>query len=511
MKLAIGHYHLNSGGVTRVIENQLLAMDGALNEGESHEALILYGGRSEGWPSELAGRLKRIRLRLHPLPEIDYDSEQPDSAGRLSSSLHKVLHEARFSPDETIVHLHNHSIGKNAALPRAVWELAEMGYGLLLQIHDFAEDQRPDNFRLLAQAESQYADWHGRLYPQAPNVHFAVLNGRDRRVLESVGIPPRQLHFLPNPVLPLERLPDHASARRKLRDLFAVDPQARFLLYPVRGIRRKNLGEALLHSVLAPQGTVVGLTLPPLNPVERARYEPWKVASERWRLPFRFDVGAPGGLSFAENLAASDAILTTSIAEGFGMVFLEAWLADRVLVGRDLPEITEDFTAAGLDLSRLSCRLEVPTDWIDLPRLRQTLLDACRTTIAAYERPQTVDLSEQLDAKLGGNTIDFGDLDESFQTEVIDRAVAAASARDDLADANPWIASSADDSAGEIIGANAQVVRREFSLGPSGSRLAAAYDDVLNSSRGVAVEPLAAPGAILDQFLEFSRFRLLRS
>ena len=48
-------------------------------------------------------------------------------------------------------------------------------------------------------------------------------------------------------------------------------------------------------------------------------------------------MGAPGGLEFFENLAAADAVATTSLAEGFGMVFLEAWLAGRPLVGRDLP------------------------------------------------------------------------------------------------------------------------------------------------------------------------------
>ncbi len=422
MKLAIGHYHLNRGGVTRVIENQLLALDSALDDREPHEALIFYGGRREGWPVQLAERLQRIRLHLRPLPELDYDLEQPPSAGCLESRLVEALQEAGFSPAETIVHLHNHAIGKNAALPRAVWDLAARGYGLLLQIHDFAEDQRPGNFQLLAEAGDGHANWHGRLYPQAPNVHFAVLNGRDRGVLQSVGVPSEQLHFLPNPVLALETLPDHDSARHKLQELFSVDSDARFLLYPVRGIRRKNLGEALLYSVLSPEGTVVGLTLPPLNPAERTRFDEWKAAAGRWQLPFRFDVGAPGGLSFAENLAASDAILTTSIAEGFGMVYLEAWLANRMLVGRDLPEITEDFRAAGVDLSRLRSRLEVPADWIDMRSLRQTLLNAFRSTIAAYGHPEPANLSEQLDAKLHGETIDFGDLDESLQAAVIDRA-----------------------------------------------------------------------------------------
>ena len=509
MRIAIGHYHLNRGGVTRVIENQLLALDSALDDQEPHEALILYGGRCEGWPTDLADRLRRIRLRLQPLSELDYDSEQAVSSGRLESRLVETLQEAGFSPADTIVHLHNHSIGKNAALPRAVWELAQRGYGLLLQIHDFAEDQRPGNYQLLVDAG--LADWHGRLYPQAPNVHFAVLNGRDRGVLQSVGIPAEQLHLLPNPVLPFSRLPDRKATRTKLNELFAVPLDARFLLYPVRGIRRKNLGEALLHSLLASDGTFVALTLPPLNPAERNRYGAWKAASERWQLPFRFEVGAPGGLSFAENLAAADVILTTSVAEGFGMVYLESWLADRPLTGRDLPEITQDFTDAGVDLSRLGSRLDVPTDWFDLPRLRQTLLGAFRATIAAYDRSEPLDLPGQVDAKLASDTIDFGDLEETFQAAVMDRIIAAPSARRELLAANPWIAGLAENGDADLVNANAEAVRREFSLQPSGARLAAVYRSILNSSAGCEIQPLADPGSILDRFLDFGRFRLLRS
>jgi hypothetical protein len=508
MKLAIGHYHLNRGGVTRVIENQLLALDSALDDHGPHEALILYGGRCEGWPSDLADRLQRIRLRQQPLPELDYDSEQASLTGGLATRLVETLQGAGFSPSETIVHIHNHSIGKNAALPGAVWNLAQRGYGLLLQVHDFAEDQRPGNFRLLADAGTSLADWHGRLYPQTPNVHFAVLNGRDRGALHSVGIPPEQLHFLPNPVFPFETLPDRGATRAKLNDRFAVPRDARFLLYPVRGIRRKNLGEALLHSLLAPNGTYVGLTLRPLNPAEQTHYDEWKAAAQRWQLPFRFEVGAPGGLSFAENLAAADAILTTSVAEGFGMVYLESWLADRPLAGRDLPEITRDFTEAGVDLSRLSSRLEVPADWIDLSRLRKTLLDAFRATIAAYERPESPELPAQIDARLAGDTLDFGDLDESFQAAVIDRVASEPSARQELLTLNGWIAEVDD---GELVRSNADVVRREFSLRPSGSRLAAVYDSVLNSPRRKDICPLDQPGSILDRFLDFDRFRLLRS
>ena len=312
-------------------------------------------------------------------------------------------------------------------------------------------------------------------------------------------------------MLSLSELPDRETSRAKLNDLFGVPVESRLLLYPVRGIRRKNLGEALLHSLLAPERTFVSLTLPPLNPAEWPQYKDWKASAQRWELPFRFDVGAPGGLSFAENISAADMILTTSVAEGFGMVYLESWLAHRPLAGRDLPEITQDFAEAGVDLSRLSGRLEVPTDWIDCSQLRQALLNGFRATIAAYDRAESSDLPAQIDARLGEDCIDFGDLDESFQAAVIDRIVAEKSAREELRALNPWIEEAAGTDNQGLVRSNADVVRREFSLQPSGLRLLKTYESVLDSPRGREIQPLDQPNLILDGFLDFERFRLLRS
>jgi len=45
------------------------------------------------------------------------------------------------------------------------------------------------------------------------------------------------------------------------------------------------------------------------------------------------------------------AILTTSKVEGFGYTFVEGWLCEKPVIGRDIPEVTQDFVAAGMKLS----------------------------------------------------------------------------------------------------------------------------------------------------------------
>ena len=55
---------------------------------------------------------------------------------------------SRF-PDQTLLQLHNHALGKNIGWTSFVPQLAQAGYRTLLQIHDFAEDFRPGNYQAL--------------------------------------------------------------------------------------------------------------------------------------------------------------------------------------------------------------------------------------------------------------------------------------------------------------------------------------------------------------------------
>ncbi|MHC4405721.1 MAG: glycosyltransferase family protein [Planctomycetota bacterium] len=519
MKIAIIHYHLNRGGVTRVIENQLVSLDAVLEPGRKVPVAILYGGRCHGWAENLPDRLQSIDLSLHVVPSLDYDDLRDDDpgAGALAGQLVKVLEDVELAPRETVVHAHNHAIGKNASLPEAVGSLAERGFATLLQVHDFAEDCRASLFQQLREKLATTASggsWHGWLYPQASHVHYAVLNRRDRGILRAAGVSDDCLHLLPNPTPALERLPSRGGARDRLQEQFAVGHNDRFVLYPVRCIRRKNVGEALLYSKLAPPATVVGLTLPPMNPAEKPIQAAWKSLSAELDLPCRFEVGAPGGLTFTENLAASDLILTTSVAEGFGMVFLESWLAGRRLIGRDLPEITSDFVRAGICLDQLEHRLLVPVEWIGEAPLCEALREAYRATLEAFGKTLPGGLAEGSNAKVHDGLVDFADLDESFQMDVIRRVCHGESDRRRVEQYNPRIGrafATGPEEAARLIQRNVENVRRGFSRVPSGKRLRDLYRQTLASARHDTAKPLAHPERILDSFLDFRRFRLIRS
>jgi glycosyltransferase involved in cell wall biosynthesis len=368
VNIAIVHYHLNRGGVTHVVLNHLRALHALPDQHLPDVTLLLHGGRREGFPDDLPERLPRIKIREIVIPELDYDEGKPAKPEPLilANRIESALRESGCMAEDTLLHVHNHALGKNVSLPGAVAELADRRFSVLLQIHDFAEDFRPANYLRLQQtlAPKEPTRLPDLLYPQAQHIHYAVLNRRDWSVLREAGVDERRLHLLPNPVPPPEQLSDRSTARRRIAERLGIGSNHRYVLYPVRGIRRKNLGEALLWAASARPETAFGFTLPPLNPIEQPSYALWRDLASELRLPCYFEVGGEVGLSLADNLAACDRMLTTSLAEGFGLIFLESCLSRRPLIGRDLPEITNDFVQRGLTFAGLQPHWPIAAfDW----------------------------------------------------------------------------------------------------------------------------------------------------
>jgi hypothetical protein len=259
----------------------------------------------------------------------------------------------------------------------------------------------------------------------------------------------------------------------------------------------------------------VAVTLPPLNPVERVVYDRFVDLSRRLQLPCLFDVGAAGNLSFLENLAAADQILTTSVAEGFGMVFLEAWLVDRPLIGRDLPDITRDFVARDVRFDYLRQELLLPVDWIGRDRLQKMLTGVFRQVLSDYGRPadaadrRLADGPGWLDAEL----IDFGRLDFHLQAGVIERVSSDRQQLRQLRQANPWVTSAVGWTGAACQGTiqdNAAAVRRGYSLPVAGPRLIRLYQAVLDSPAAAAVGTAGDASVLLETFLDLNRIYPIR-
>jgi glycosyltransferase involved in cell wall biosynthesis len=276
-------------------------------------------------------------------------------------------------------------------------------------------------------------------------------------------------------------------------------------LYPTRAIRRKNLGELLFWSALGEKNDLFATTQAPLNPAERPVYERWKGLANELSLPMAFELGMDFKGDFLHLLKSAHSLLSTSITEGFGLAFLEPWLVERPLVGRNLPEITADFGALGIDLDPLYTRLPAPLAWLDSEQLKKRIASGLKRAFEAYGR-QVRDSDQQRAwaAFVHNDEVDFGRLDEPLQEIVLRRLVAAKNSGE-----RPGIAPLTTAAASGLIEKNRRIIDDQLSLERYAQRLMDAYTRLLEapcSPIGGADGP-----ALLDAFLAPERLFLLKT
>lgn len=484
MRIAIIHYHLKRGGVTRVIESMLRGFDA---QEAAPQCVVLAGEVPEDF------RYKDRSCVVWGLHYSNAQSETPESrtlVERLRAAARKSL-----GGDPDCWHIHNHSLGKNSAMPGVVAALAEAGDALLLQMHDFAEDGRPENYRL----NLERPECAKYLYPNNRNVHYACINARDEAVFRQAGVHPDRIHLLANPVE--ASAPQDVAQAETIRAALGAK---RLFLYPVRAVRRKNFGEMLLWAAQARPGDVFATTLGPTNQNYAAAYQDWQAFAQTHQLPVHFGIGESFDWPFEAIMQSAHAILNTSIAEGFGLAFLEPWLFGKAIVGRDLPDITADFKARGIQLEHLYPSLPLPAEWIDKNALATAIGKGLGAAYAAYDRPLPHQALEcALDAiHPTPDTIDFGGLNEALQKSVIERVRADPSAKKQLAPLESF---------NDIIPIthNADQVVGSYSLPNYAEKLMRIYRSIQPGPGGPT--SYIEPAKILDEFLQPERFRLLRT
>jgi glycosyltransferase involved in cell wall biosynthesis len=478
MRLAVVHYHLRKGGVTRVIASALEAMGSELDQ-----AVVL-----SSTPPEEA-----LPFPVEVIPELAY-CQQPSREA--AAGLAKALQEkasAALGAQPDLWHIHNHGLGKNVNFPEALRTVLADGTPALLQIHDFAEDGRPGNYRIqeAAFADGIFSNRDSALYPLAPQIGYAVLNGRDEGILREAGIPAAQVHLLPNPI----RTPDRIPCRG---DRHNTEPA--LILYPTRAIRRKNIGELLLWSIACPQYQFA-TTLSPKNAEWMAIHDAWEALASELGLNLILAAAERADQTFEDLVARATAMITTSVAEGFGLAFLEPFLWGKPVIGRDLQEITGDFKAEGISMEGLYPSWPVPLTMLDAKGLKGRYAEALRTTFTAYGHSLSDHAIAQGWRELTAEgQIDFGCLDERAQMEAIREGVRSGGLQCpvDMPPAN-----------GDLVEANSRQIQSAYGLSPYKERLSRIYAQLM-AARSAPPGGLS-PERVLARFLDLSRFRLLRT
>lgn len=472
LKVALIHYHLRIGGVSKVIGNQSAALTAL-----GIEHLVLSAGPAT------AG------IPHCQIDELDYQGSPQPKPNRLYQILLSACEKHLGGPPD-LWHLHNPTLGKNLHFPRLIQALAESRTPLVLQPHDFAEDNRPSNYPNLTGQQ---------IYPIAPQIHYAFINRRDQRLLEKAGLPQCLSNLLPNAVVP--------ACPQSLDTEPSPSP---LVLYPVRGIRRKNLGEVVLFSALAPTGTRFAISLAPENDAWKEGHARWELFVKQTGLPVIFNVTDrvpphEGDASDYQTwLKRATHLLTTSIAEGFGLAFLEPALQGKPLLGRDLPEITADFRNQNIQPGRLYSRLPIPLENLDELTLRDLLRKRLQESYQQYgQRFHEEYLEEAWQNLTAGGSVDFGELPEHFQEKIVTEYLSGRA--DYLAGLRDWLH--------ETLAETEPTTHPEqldcYSMANSQATLQALYEKAFDSE--AEAPKWLSKEAVLAQYLSPARFHFLRS
>lgn len=411
MTAAIVHYHLDPGGVSRVIADASRVLTAA---GVRHVILI---GNEETVARASCPEPSNAPIRT--IPGLGYLPNPGNlTAASLATQLRAAACETLGRPPK-IWHFHNHSLGKNALLTEVVTLLAMENERIVLQIHDLAEDGRPENYGIISD--------NTRIYPFSPRIQYAFLNSRDLQIFTTAGLPRKNACILANPINPSSQS-KILNPQSSTINQYSSPHSPPLLFAPIRGIRRKNLGELVLLAALAPEGTRVAISRAPLDPAALAIHDRWSRLARREGLPIGFGVtdrfmpASRTSASFESWLSHSTHIITTSVSEGFGLPFLEAAANGKPLLGRNIKHLTNDHADHEIRTGNLYDQLLIPLDWIDFTILRDHLKTTLERNYRFYKRRLTRETPTLIIAALiHHGWLDFGNLPEPLQQGVIER------------------------------------------------------------------------------------------
>jgi len=352
MVLLIVHHHFRPGGVRRVIEVATPALVEHWPEPVRLVRLVSGEAPEAGWLRHFRRELRGTRVDVVIEPALGYLADQRLTGERLqqrlSAAVRGLLDGGWGEP--VLVWAHNLGLGRNPYLSRELTLECDRRSTLLVAHHHdwwfenrwqhYAALREPGFRRLDAMADAVLGN-SGWIIQVAINRADAAVLGRHYPGLSG---------WLPNPVDPgnppaRERVD---RARRWFGD--RLGEEAPVWLVPARLLRRKNLAEALLLTRwLRPEAWLV--TTGGASSAEERAYADALAEAARahgWRL--RLGILAAGESTapqVSELMGASEAVLLTSLQEGFGLPYLEAVAVRRPLIARRVPLVAPDLAQFG--------------------------------------------------------------------------------------------------------------------------------------------------------------------
>jgi len=421
VRLVIFHYHFLPGGVSQVITSSSVAILKYLPE---IEEIILVSGKKDNTDnivsaiaSKISSTKRKAQIRGAIVPEIGYttDLKKIPSVKDLKQIVNKQFKGCLWW-------IHNYHLGKNPIFTEAILQIAEENseQKIILQIHDFPEASRYGNMSNL------YRNIKHPLYPISPNIKYITINSRDYKFLIAAGIPKEIVFLLNNPVEPQyidNDIKKKGLDKKKIDRILgkastAYIKEAPLLIYPIRTIRRKNVLEAGLLAKCSRMPVNLIPTLPGISKSEKPYSELVASCFSEGLIPGSAQAGIileKKGLSFPDIINAGSVIISSSVQEGFGYLFINSLLWEKPLLARQLDIINDFKSIFNPNFSHFYNNVKIPLR----SKLRKQLSDDYDKKITKLKLILPADIVLKLkDDKynlLKKNTIDFSFLSPIMQ------------------------------------------------------------------------------------------------
>ena len=320
--------------------------------------VILLTGEEpdEIWLREFSDHCRPIPVEVICEPALGYFSEQTGSLTAISLVVKNTFNRLLTFSKDPLIWAHNLSLGRNWIVARELAERAGEGaLQLVSHHHDWWFDQRWDRMLEMERAGIDSLTAIAEIpFPRSENVRHIAINQHDAQLLtRRIG---NSAAWLPNPISAKSEAAAnrHPSARDWLIEKIGED--APVWLMPCRLLRRKNIAEALLLARwLRPEAWLV-TTAGASSATEKDYASRLEQAAKRFGWKLRLGILDAKGASDPRVqmlMAVSEAVLMTSIQEGFGLPFLEAARAERPLIARRILRVTTDLENLGMRFPQL--------------------------------------------------------------------------------------------------------------------------------------------------------------
>ncbi len=165
------------------------------------------------------------------------------------------------------------------------------------------------------------------------------------------------------------------------------------------------------------------MTLPGISAQERKYSSDIKQCFEKGYIPGIWGCGSSEygtAVSFSDVIGASDFIVSSSIIEGFGYLFIDSLRWGKPLVARYM-DITDGFsTIFEKTASFFYGYLEVPVSPQEKESLRKMYFSNIKTYSGIIERHNLDSIINQIDSILGRDNVDFSYLPVSMQMKILE-------------------------------------------------------------------------------------------